>query len=114
MPLDADAIRHGCRGEPTTATQLCRAELNRFRAAAAEGGPLTVACTQEAALFSDVAAEAGRAVPIQFANIRESAGWSSEAARAGPKMALSEARNERGAKPSRAQIAFKFSLGPSG
>jgi ferredoxin len=87
MPLDADAIRRGCRGEPTTATQLCRAELDRFRAAAAEGGALTVACTQEATLFSDVAAEAGRASPIQFANIRESAGWCSEAARAGPKMA---------------------------
>ena len=87
MPLDADAVRRGCRGEPTTATQLCRAELDRFRAIAAEDTPLTVGCTQEAALFTEVAAESGRASPIHFANIRESAGWSSEAARAGPKMA---------------------------
>jgi ferredoxin len=87
MPLDADAVRHGCRSEPTTATQLCRAELDRFRAIAAEDTPLTVGCTQEAALFSEVAAESGRANPIQFANIRETGGWSSEAARAGPKMA---------------------------
>jgi ferredoxin len=87
MPLDGDAVRRGCRGEPTTATQLCRAQLDRFRAIAAEDTPLTVACTQEASLFSEVAAESGRASPIQFVNIRESAGWSSEAARTGPKMA---------------------------
>jgi ferredoxin len=87
MPLDGDAVRRGCRGEPTTATQLCRAQLDRFRAIAAEDTPLTVACTQEASLFSEAAAESGRASPIQFVNIRESAGWSSEAARIGPKMA---------------------------
>jgi ferredoxin len=87
MPLDADAVRRGCRGEATSATQLCRAELDRFRAIAAKDTPLTVGCTQEAALFSETATEGGRASPIQFANIRESAGWSSEAAQAGPKMA---------------------------
>jgi ferredoxin len=87
MPLDADAVRRGCRGEVTTATQLCRAELDRFRTIAAKDTPLTVGCTQEAALFSEAAAETGRAGPIQFANIRESAGWSSEGAQAGPKMA---------------------------
>src|SRR4030095_434572 len=31
--------------------------------------------------------ESGRASPIKYANIRETAGWSSEAAGAGPKMA---------------------------
>lgn len=87
MPLDADAIRRGCRGEVTAATQLCGAELGRFKAVAAEDGPLTVACTQQAALFSQVAAENNRANSIQFANIRETAGWSGDADRAGPKMA---------------------------
>ncbi|HTB03616.1 MAG TPA: 4Fe-4S dicluster domain-containing protein, partial [Bradyrhizobium sp.] len=87
MPLDGGAVRRGCRGEPTTATHLCRAELDRFRAIAAKDTPLTVGCTQQAALFSEAAAEAGRAAPIDFVNIRETAGWSSEAARAGPKMA---------------------------
>jgi ferredoxin len=87
MPLDADAVRRGCRSEPMTATQLCRAELDRFRIIAAKDTPLTVGCTQEAVLFSEAAAETGRASPIQFANIRESAGWSSEAAQTGPKMA---------------------------
>ena len=81
MPLDADALARGCRGaQVKTANQLCRAEIGRFRAAAASGDAVTVGCTQEAPLFSDVAAESGRASPIQFANIRESAGWSREAA----------------------------------
>jgi ferredoxin len=38
-------------------------------------------------MFSEVATESGRASPIKFVNIRETAGWSSEAAQAGPKMA---------------------------
>jgi ferredoxin len=87
MPLDPGAVRRGCREEMRTATQLCRAELNRFRTIAAEDKPLTVGCTQEAHRFSEVAMEVGRASPVKFANIRESAGWSTEAARAGPKMA---------------------------
>ena len=87
MPLDSNAIQRGCRSQPTTATQLCRAELDRFRAIAAEDTPLTVGCTHEAALLSDVAAEGGRETPIQFTNLRETAGWSNEAAQAGPKMA---------------------------
>src|ERR1700687_6137668 len=86
IPLDAGAVRRGCRGKPTTATQLCRAELDRFRAIAAEDTPLTVACTQEASLFSEMAVESGRASPVEFVNIREAAGWSSDPAKDGPKM----------------------------
>lgn len=87
MPLDVQAVRRGCPGKSTSATQLCRAELDRFRKIAAKDTPLTVGCTQEAALFLETATESRRENPIQFANIREFAGWSSEAARAGPKMA---------------------------
>ncbi len=87
MPLDAAAVRRGCRGDTRSATQLCGAELDRFREVAAEDGPLTVGCTQQATLFTDAAAEVGRKNAIQFANIRETAGWSGEADRAGPKMA---------------------------
>src|SRR5260370_34564496 len=85
--LGTEAIRCGCNSELITATQLCGAELDRFRSIAAQDGPVTVACTQEAALFSVIAAQAGRVDSIQFANIRETAGWSSEGAQAGPKMA---------------------------
>jgi ferredoxin len=86
MPLDADAIKRGCRGaEVKTAHQLCRAELERFRSALAGGEPITVGCTQEAPLFSETAAESASA--LTFVNVRESAGWSADAAKAGPKMA---------------------------
>src|SRR5207253_8084483 len=88
MPLAVGAVRRGCRGkEVTTARQLCRSELDRFRALAGDAAPLTVGCTQEAPLFSEVAAEKGRTSPIGYANLRETAGWSSDAAEAGPKMA---------------------------
>jgi ferredoxin len=88
MPLDADAVRRGCRGkEVTVARQLCRSEFDRFRALAGDTVPLTVGCTQEAPSFSEVAAEKGRTSPISFVNLRETAGWSSDAANAGPKMA---------------------------
>ena len=84
MPLDDSAVRRGCRGaEVATAHQLCRAELEKFRAAAAGGEPLIVGCTQEAPLFSEVAGSAD----ITYANIRETAGWSKDANAAGPKMA---------------------------
>jgi ferredoxin len=87
MPLDADAVRRGCRGaEVKTAKQLCRAELERFRAAAARGQPLIVGCTQETPLFEETAGQ-DRAPDITFVNVRETAGWSEQAADAGPKMA---------------------------
>src|SRR5260370_20402277 len=87
MPLDAGAVRRGCRGkEVTTARQLCRSELDRFRALAQGAAALTVGCTQEAPFFSDVAAENGRTSPISYANLREAAGGSSDGAEAGPKM----------------------------
>jgi ferredoxin len=88
MPLDSDAVRRGCRSaQVTTAHQLCRAELDRFKTMAGQGASLTVGCTQESPLFSQVAAELGRTTAINYANIRETAGWSDDAAGAGPKMA---------------------------
>ncbi|HZN27865.1 MAG TPA: 4Fe-4S ferredoxin, partial [Xanthobacteraceae bacterium] len=86
MPLDAEAVRRGCRGANLlTARQLCRAELERFRAAAATGEPLVVGCTQEAPLFSETAEAEG--LDVKYVNIRETAGWSKDANAAGPKMA---------------------------
>ncbi len=87
MPLDAAAIRRGCHHGTTSTTRLCSAEIDRFKEVASEDRPLTVGCTQQARLFTDIAAELDRKSSIQFANIRESAGWSSEADAAGPKMA---------------------------
>jgi ferredoxin len=88
MTLDTDAIRTGCRdAQIATARHLCRSELGRFQSSIKSEGPITVACTQEAALFDEVAEEAGREAPITYVNIRETAGWSREGASAGPKMA---------------------------
>jgi len=87
MPLDADTVRRGCRGaDVKTARQLCRAELERFRTMLAPDDPLIVGCTQEAPLFTEAAEEGGGAAMI-FVNVRETAGWSDQAAAAGPKMA---------------------------
>jgi ferredoxin len=88
MAPDAEAIRRGCRGaQVTTARHLCRSEVHRFQAALQDEAALTVACTQESALFDEVAGEAGRESPITYVNVRETAGWSRNGAEAGPKMA---------------------------
>ncbi|MFL5044998.1 MAG: 4Fe-4S binding protein [Xanthobacteraceae bacterium] len=82
MSLDLDAVRRGCRGASVEAgRELCRREFERARGILAES-PATVACTQEAPLFSEIAAH-----PVTFTNIRENAGWSNEGRHAGPKMA---------------------------
>lgn len=86
MPLDVAAIRRGCpNSEVKSFRHLCGAELDHFRKLAAADGVLTVACTQQAAQFSDEAGE--RPDAISFVNIRETAGWSRDGARAGAKMA---------------------------
>ena len=86
MPLDVDAMRRGCRdADVLTGHQLCRAELDRVRTLAASGAAITVGCTQEAPRFRDIAGEQGD--ELTFANLRETAGWSTDAAKAGPKMA---------------------------
>jgi ferredoxin len=86
MPLDAQAIGRGCAGKITQANQLCGLELERFKAALADGAPVTVACTQEAPLFREVAEDFPQA-QLTFVNIRETGGWSKDAAAAGPKAA---------------------------
>jgi ferredoxin len=86
MPLDAEAIGCGCAAEITQANQLCGLELERFKQALADGAPVTVACTQEAPLFKEVA-ESFPQAQLTFVNIRETGGWSTDAAKAGPKAA---------------------------
>lgn len=87
MAPDRAALARGCRGaELRWSRQLCGAESPSARAALAEGRPLSIGCTAMAPLFREFAADAGVGEPA-FANIRETAGWSDEAAAAGPKMA---------------------------
>ncbi|MGH6892122.1 MAG: 4Fe-4S ferredoxin, partial [Dongiaceae bacterium] len=59
MTLDGKAL---CRavageGEARVHTQLCRAEIAAFRDALGTGEGVLVACTQEAPIFTETAAE---------------------------------------------------------
>jgi ferredoxin len=67
-------------------TELCRSQMAAFEAALASGAAVHVACTQEAPLFREVAAEKGEA-GLAFTNIRERAGWCADKPAALPKMA---------------------------
>ncbi|GAB4206190.1 MAG: 4Fe-4S binding protein [Tibeticola sp.] len=101
MPLAAKTLAQAL-GEPalTIHSTLCRREAGAFLRAAEGSEPVVVACTQEKKLFTELAAQAhdgrGAAVPIRFVNIRETGGWSRDAAQATPKIAalLAAARLE--------------------
>jgi ferredoxin len=97
MRLDGKALARACQSkEPFVNGQLCRAQIDNFRAAVEAGRPVLVACTQEAPLFDEVLAETAPETPVVYANIRERAGWSSQGTKATPKIAalLAEAAIE--------------------
>ena len=84
MPLDdakleAACHKAGAKGPLALNSQLCRAQLGNFQQALAGDLPLLVACTQEAPLFTEVAAEQYPEAEVAFVNIRETAGWSEHA-----------------------------------
>ncbi|WP_041358249.1 4Fe-4S binding protein [Nitrobacter hamburgensis] len=86
MSLDSAAVRRAYPdAEISTFCHMCRTEVERFRDALQDGAALTVGCAQEAPLFSELAGE--RDAPISFVNVRETAGWSTQGAKAGPKTA---------------------------
>jgi ferredoxin len=88
MPLDAAKLSAAAGQDiGPIHTQLCRSQLDSYEKALTGEGEIIVACTQEAPLFQEIAAEHGRTAPVRFANIRETAGWSAEAGKAGPKIA---------------------------
>jgi ferredoxin len=74
--------------EAAPANHLCRAQIGVFEDfLATADGPVVVACTQEARIFAETAAEANFTGGLAFANIREKAGWSIEASGATAKIA---------------------------
>lgn len=101
LPLDGPALQkalgpEASRGLETVHTLLCRSQAGDFQRAAkastAAGGDLLVACTQESRLFLElneqtVGAPSISERPIRFVNLRETGGWSKDAAKATPKMA---------------------------
>jgi len=68
-------------------SDLCRSEIAAVDGACRSGGEVLVGCTQEVALFSELANDAKAAENLNFFNLRELAGWSAEGGRATPKMA---------------------------
>jgi ferredoxin len=88
MQIDVGAVQKGCRKDTlATARQLCRADLEQFRAALERDDAIVVGCTQEAPLFSDIAEEKSPDAALSFVNVRETGGWSKDGNAAGPKMA---------------------------
>ena len=88
MPLDGKALGNALKqGALTVHSELCRRHIAAFEAAAKYGENLVVACTQEAPLFAELHEQWQAHGKLQFVNIRETAGWSSEASQAMPKIA---------------------------
>ena len=87
MRLDGEALARALElaGPLPIHRALCQKELAALTERRDVEG--LVACTQEAELFRHAADEAGATHPLRFVNIRETAGWSAEAAAATPKIA---------------------------
>lgn len=90
MPLDQKAL-----GIPVHQS-LCRQEVGSFLKALEGSESIVVACTQEGALFSELAEQSEKPLvaPLRFVNIREVAGWTQEAKTSGPKIAALLALSE--------------------
>ena len=87
MTLDGAALGRALgRDAIPIYTELCRKEVDGF-SSALTGSSCTVACTQEAPLFTQLAEGAGSKSELKFINIREAAGWSAEGAAATAKIA---------------------------
>src|SRR4051794_30914255 len=88
VAIDAKALAAALKaGEPLAVhRELCRKDAGAFQAALGQEDVI-VACTQEAALFSELAEAAGSRANVKFVNVRELAGWSEQGSRATPKMA---------------------------
>jgi ferredoxin len=89
LQLDGKAVAGalGLNANPHIHSELCRRHAAAFEGAVKGGEDVLVACTQEAPLFRELHGELAVAGAIRFVNIRETAGWSADAAVAGPKIA---------------------------
>ena len=88
MQLDGAALGRALgRDAIPIYTELCRKEVDGFTSALQGSSSCTVACTQEAPLFAELAAGAGSSTELKFVDIREAAGWSAEGGAATAKMA---------------------------
>ena len=88
MPLDASRLGGALNDKLKLHSTLCRREVGAFLESIQGSDDVVVACTQEKRLFTELATQtAGAVAPIRFVNIRETGGWSKDAAHATPKIA---------------------------
>ncbi len=88
MPLQSQTLGAALNETLTLHSTLCRREAGAFQKAIQSGDDVVVACTQEKRLFAEVAGQTEKATSvIKFVNIRETGGWSKDAAAAMPKIA---------------------------
>jgi len=88
MPLQPQTLGAALDENLTLHSALCRREAGAFQKAIQSGDEVVVACTQEKRLFLEVAQQTkGTTSVIKFVNIRETGGWSKDAAKASPKIA---------------------------
>ena len=98
---DAAAIGKACDVECSRVfSALCTDQIGQAADLIASGDAI-VACGQEQAVFEDLAEELGVETP-GFVDIRDRAGWSDEAEKAGPKMAALVAESLQAAHETRA------------
>lgn len=88
MPLQSQMLGAALNETLTLHSALCRREAGAFQKAIQSGDDVVVACTQEKRLFVEVGEQTERVTSvIKFVNIRETGGWSKDAASAMPKIA---------------------------
>ncbi len=88
MPLAPKGLGAALHEGLTLHSTLCRREAGAFQKAVQSGEDVVVACTQEKRLFAELAGQTeGASSAIRFVNIRETGGWSRDAASATPKIA---------------------------
>ena len=89
MDIDGKALAKACGSENgcSVASSLCRDQIDRVETALNEpSSRRIIACTQEAATFTQLAEDMDAGIP-DFINIRELAGWSDDGKATLPKIA---------------------------
>ncbi len=91
MPLNAAAGEQLARALGADAlpiaSELCGRQVQAYLDALDGTVPLVVGCTQESALFEELAQQKDSVAPLRFVNLRETAGWTAQAASSLSKMA---------------------------
>lgn len=100
ISLSGDALVAMCpaKGGASAHSSLCRREVEHL-AAAMQAGPVIVACTQEEAIFEEIAEDIESDGLKGGVDLRDRALWSDEAAEAGPKVAALLAEATRPSRP---------------